>query len=234
MSASDPPGARRRGRPPGRTGEDTRRRLLDATLGLVAEHGLEATSVRRIAAAVGLRDAAIYAHYPSKQALYDALLAESGPVSAEALDVDLDALAARPPTEAVPWLVDRLVDSWSAPRSMLFADVILREGTGHPSGQDTERSGAGHGHGGPRGLAEMIDKARARLTSPFARWRAAGSLRDDVGVDQLVWELFAPLFIVRFTYLRGGATPEDVETGRRAARDHVRWFLRVTASTTTA
>jgi AcrR family transcriptional regulator len=201
-------GTRRRGRPPGREGGETRRRLLDAALELFAAQGFDATTVRQIAEAVGVRDPAIYAHFASKQALYDALLAEMGPVSLRALDIDLDEVVTGTPHEAVPRIVDRLIEAWAQPRAQLFANVLLREGAG-------ER--------GLRGLAELIDLARARLAEPFARWQAAGLVRDDLSVDQLAWELFSPLHIARFLYLRSRDT--DEAAARRVAAEHVTFFL---------
>lgn len=201
-------GTRRRGRPPGRDGGETRKRLLDAALELFATQGFDATTVRQIADAVGVRDPAIYAHFAGKQALYDALLAEMGPVSLQALGLDLDEVAAGTPHEAVPRIVDRLLDAWTQPRALLFANVLLREGAG-------ER--------GLRGLAELIDLARARLAGPFAHWQRAGLVRRDLSVDQMVWELFSPLHIARFLHLRSRDT--DVAEARRVAAEHVAFFL---------
>ena len=210
---STPP--RRLGRPPGRDGQETRRRLLDAALELFALRGFEATTVRGIAERVGVRDAAIYAHFDGKQAIYDSLLAGMGPVSADALDVDLAELAAAGPRKALPGLVERLLDAWSRPRALLFASVVLREGAGS---------------GGPGGLAALVDAARARLTEPFRQWQHDGALRTDVEPDQLVWELFAPLHIARFLHLRAGATAADEACAREVARAHVAFFLTCTCT----
>lgn len=201
-------GTRRRGRPPGREGGETRKRLLDAALELFAAQGFDATTVRQIAAAVGVRDPAIYAHFSGKQALYDALLDEMGPVSLQALDIDVAEMTTGTPHEAVPRLVDRLLDAWAQPRARLFASVLLREGAG-------ER--------GLQGLAELIDLARARLAEPFVRWQDAGLVRGDLSVDQLTWELFSPLHIARFLYLRSRDT--DEAAARRVAAEHVAFFL---------
>src|ERR1700704_1902523 len=96
---------RRLGRPPKNEGRATRDRLLDAALELFARPGFAATTVRQIAAAVGVRGTAIYGHFASKQAIYDALFAAAGPVSLDALRIDADALVAAGPGVAVPYLV---------------------------------------------------------------------------------------------------------------------------------
>ena len=52
----------------------TRDRILDAAEILFAERGLAGTAVRDIAGKVGLNPASLYNHFPSKLALYEAVL----------------------------------------------------------------------------------------------------------------------------------------------------------------
>ncbi|WP_063775053.1 TetR/AcrR family transcriptional regulator [Streptacidiphilus anmyonensis] len=53
--------------PVGVTPPGTKGRILRAGLELFAEAGFAGTSIRRIAAAVGINSATLYAHYPSKE-----------------------------------------------------------------------------------------------------------------------------------------------------------------------
>ncbi|MEU9131310.1 TetR/AcrR family transcriptional regulator [Kitasatospora sp. NPDC048540] len=53
--------------PAGVTPPGTRGRILEEALGLFAEAGFAGTSIRQIAAAVGINSATLYAHYPSKE-----------------------------------------------------------------------------------------------------------------------------------------------------------------------
>jgi AcrR family transcriptional regulator len=53
----------------------TRDRILDTAAHLFSTHGFAATSVRDIASASGLTPAALYNHFPGKEALYQAVLA---------------------------------------------------------------------------------------------------------------------------------------------------------------
>ena len=55
-------------------GASTRDRIVDEAFSLFAELGFHAVSVRDIAAAVGVRDASLYNHFPGKQAIFDAIL----------------------------------------------------------------------------------------------------------------------------------------------------------------
>ena len=67
--------ARSRARPtPERRGEQTRERILDAAEGLFADRGFDGTTLRDVAGRVGIRTPSLYNHFPSKEALYAAVL----------------------------------------------------------------------------------------------------------------------------------------------------------------
>jgi AcrR family transcriptional regulator len=61
-----------------RQGPVTREQILDSSLRLFSERGFARTSVRDIAQAVGITDAAIYYHFASKRELFEALIEERG------------------------------------------------------------------------------------------------------------------------------------------------------------
>jgi TetR/AcrR family transcriptional regulator len=56
------------------TAADRRSQLLDAALELFSRKGFGGTTTREIAAAAGVTEAIIFRHFPSKQALYTAVL----------------------------------------------------------------------------------------------------------------------------------------------------------------
>jgi AcrR family transcriptional regulator len=58
---------------PGRARDDTRQRILGAARSLFAIEGFDNTTVRQIAHAVGLTDAALYYHFKSKREILDAI-----------------------------------------------------------------------------------------------------------------------------------------------------------------
>ena len=62
-------------RPRNADGQRTRQAILDAALDLFAEKGYFGTSLRDVAAAVGVRESALYNYFAGKEALFDALLA---------------------------------------------------------------------------------------------------------------------------------------------------------------
>ena len=57
--------------------EDTRKKILDQALELFAARGYDAVSVGEIAKAVGIKAPSLYNHFPSKQAIFDALVAST-------------------------------------------------------------------------------------------------------------------------------------------------------------
>jgi len=66
-----------------RKGELTAERILDAAEALFAEHGYAGTTLRDVATRVELRIPSLYNHFPSKDALYGAVLERGiGPVLA--------------------------------------------------------------------------------------------------------------------------------------------------------
>jgi len=60
--------------PPRLHAEERRRQLLDAALNLFSQRGFEGTTTKEIAAAAGVTEAIVFRHFPSKLALYQAVL----------------------------------------------------------------------------------------------------------------------------------------------------------------
>jgi len=61
-----------------RGGHRTRRRILAAALRLFSRDGFHGTSIRGLARSVGLTEASIYYHFPSKRAIVEALYEQRG------------------------------------------------------------------------------------------------------------------------------------------------------------
>lgn len=57
--------------------EDTKSRILTKALELFSSRGYDAVSVGEIAKAVGIKAPSLYNHYPSKQAIFDAIVKET-------------------------------------------------------------------------------------------------------------------------------------------------------------
>ena len=80
-----------RGAAPGE-GSSTRRRILQIALALMAQRGVDGTSMRDLASAAGLNVASLYHYFPSKRDLLEAVLVEQGflPIQVPRPDGDPD------------------------------------------------------------------------------------------------------------------------------------------------
>lgn len=78
--------------------EDTKQRILDEALDLFSAKGYDSVSVGEIANAVGIKAPSLYNHFPSKQAIFDAIVestaaqyeADTGKVDIHVQDADKD------------------------------------------------------------------------------------------------------------------------------------------------
>jgi AcrR family transcriptional regulator len=197
------------GRPPASDAAPTADRILAAALRLFAERGFAATSVRQIASTVGVTDAALYSHFASKQAIFDRLVESMGPPTPALLGFDAAAMISVRPEVAVPAAIERLLTYWSEPDVRMFTAVLMREGS----------QGAGAAE-----LATSIEAARAALTPVFEAWQQAGHLRADLPARQVVWELLAPLNVIRFLYLGYDADSAEIAHARQMAAEHLDYF----------
>ena len=112
------------GRPSGPT-RDTKLLICERALEVFAEKGYAAATMRDVAAAVGMRDASLYSHYPSKQAIFDAAVEHQ-------LDRLTQALRSRhalahPADDASAYLTDgtALTEVVLASYEPLFADADI-------------------------------------------------------------------------------------------------------------
>jgi len=209
-------GPRRPGRPRKEEAGDTRALLLDAALDAFARNGYAGASVRAIARAAGLSDSGLYAHFRSKQDLYQSLMREVGPQVAllsgnEATD---------DPAVQLRHLVEQTVAAWDSPRARRALSLGLREGpTAGPARAE---------------LLEAIDQTLVQLGERFAAWRQQGLIRAPAHVSphQLAWELLAPVAYVRLLYLHGSASPALRRAGRRLVEQHLDFFLAAVFGTT--
>lgn len=80
--------------------DETRRRLLDSSRALVKHGGFNTTGVDALMSAIGLTSGAFYSHFPSKQALLEAVIQE---------EIDSSVQRLSPPPDAEPAQVGKMV-----------------------------------------------------------------------------------------------------------------------------
>jgi len=183
--------------------------LLQAALALFADKGYEGTSVRDIARSVGLSESGLYAHFSGKRAIFDAVFARLGPLSAIAALDDLENPHGDPPA-VVRSLVARVMTDWSAPAarqliSLMSHDDMLHEPT----------------------LRDGIAASLGSLAGLFERWMAEGRLDAGLGSPyDLAFALMAPVAMTRVLWLHDGALPAEVEGAREQAARHAELFIR--------
>lgn len=110
-------------------GRDTRRDILDRALELFATHGFTGSSMRDIAKAVGVRESALYHHFPNKNAILTAVLEESGPGALNSLMTGhlvriIESMGAR---QFLSMMGEALVTLWSTQRERHLLRLILSE-----------------------------------------------------------------------------------------------------------
>jgi AcrR family transcriptional regulator len=203
--------ARRRGRPPKGAAGDTKAELLAAALRLFARHGYAGTSIRAIAREVSLSESVLYAHFGSKRAIFEAVLARLGPQSAATVLRDADpALLDADPPGFVRALAARIMQSWDTPEARQLISLMSHDGLIH----DPLLTGA-------------IGAALGELAVIFERWIGAGRIDRRLGEPaDLAYALIAPLAQARLLWLHADATAQDRRTARDQAARHAEFFAR--------
>lgn len=165
----------------------TREQILDSSLRLFSEKGFARASVRDIAQAAGITDAAIYYHFNSKRDLFEALLDERGFTAAlenlERVEVTVG------PVESLPALAQRAMEFIYQNRDLM--KVLMVEALAADPVASEEYSI----------LVERWKKAEARILRIYAD---RGLLRTEE-VDELAAQLVTTVVGIFADYLMSPA-----------------------------
>jgi AcrR family transcriptional regulator len=186
----------------GRPRGATRAKLLDAALQAFARRGFAGASIRAITRAVGVRESAFYAHFPSKQAAYDELFADAGPAVVARLVDEISADAE--PEDALPALAGEIIMAWSTPQAQAFASVIVREALGGNMSSRTVLLGG-------------IEEALAGLARRFARWGVA-----EPAIQ--AYQFVSPIVMARLLFFTVGASAAEMRRGHELITAHAASF----------
>jgi AcrR family transcriptional regulator len=210
-------------RPKNADGQRTRQAILDAALDLFAEKGFFGTSLRDLASAVGVRESALYNYFPSKDALFDALIVTDHEEKAERLS----ALAEVPIGDgrvALEQFTVAMLENFARPRQEQLFRILMSDGLRLAKigrlnllerlGND----GRGPVHGLLRRLIRTGVLRDGDLTmmvvsfvSPLIVWRQLRAINPESPIV-LAPQEFAHQHVQQF--LRGAAAPVAVATTR--------------------
>lgn len=182
LDASAPP---RPGRP---RSEQAERAIIEATLDLLIEEGLDGMSIEQVAARAGVGKATIYRRWSNKEALIvDA---------AASLRAPLPELRGRSIREDLRILADAMVAEKQSARNRDLYTCFVAEGRRHPELA--------------RRFQELVLEPRREFMRSFLRDAVArGELRDDVNIDAMVIAVTGP-----FLYLSMAGTHYKLAEGR--------------------
>jgi AcrR family transcriptional regulator len=186
-----------------RRGPLTRKQILDASLKLFSEKGFARTSVRDIAQAAGITDAAIYYHFASKRDLFEALIEERGFTAAleglERAEITVG------PREAIPLIASSALNFIYQNRDLM--KVLMVEAMAEDPVAAEEY----------RILQERWVRAEARILKFYA---AQGTLRA-ADVDQVAKQLVLTVLGAFADYLMSPATAPSPDAPPAELKRHV-------------
>lgn len=196
-------------RPRNADGQRTRQAILDAALDLFAEKGYFGTSLRDVAGAVGVRESALYNYFASKDALFEALLAEQQATKQERLAPIGDG----PITDGralLEQLANEVLDGFVTAREQQFFRIAMSDGIRLAKE-------------GRINLYERMSSGRDRLHDLLRRLIREGWLRPG-DVQLLGLAFFSPLVMWRQLHAVDADLPM-IRQPRAFARQHVEQFL---------
>jgi AcrR family transcriptional regulator len=201
-------------RPRNADGQRTRQAILDAALDLFADKGYFGTSLRDVAAAVGVRESALYNYFPSKDALFSALIDADQHTKLERLSALADAPIAdgRAVLEQLALLS---LERFAAPRHEKLFRILMSDGI------RLARTGRIN-------LYERMGHGRERVHALFARLAREGWLRPG-DPEMMTMAFTAPLILWRQLHAIDADLPM-IRDPRAFARQHVDQYLRGAAA----
>jgi len=161
--------ARFPGRPAGRSGAQTRARIVQAAASMFALHGFHNVSLKEIAGACGITGPAIYNHFASKDLLYIETVCTMWAEIAQAIE---GPLGADLPLDAI---VNRVLDTFVE----LYRDDGVLAKLGLEARLELARDGERFAP-----IAAAMHRVEAMFTEAVARGKQAGELPADTDVEE--------------------------------------------------
>jgi AcrR family transcriptional regulator len=196
-------------RPRNADGQRTRQAILDAALDLFADKGYFGTSLRDVAAAVGVRESALYNYFAGKDALFEALLTAHQDSKMERLAPLADGPIADG-RALLRRLADTMLEGYVEPREQKMFRILMSDGI------RLARSGRIN-------LYDRMGHSRERLHDILRRLARDGWLRR-TDVSALAIAFVSPLVTWRQLHAIDADLP-IIKNPRAFARQHVEQFM---------
>jgi AcrR family transcriptional regulator len=197
------------GRPPNTDGARTRQAILDAALKLFAKRGYFGTSLRDIAAAVSIRESALYNYFESKDALFEALILEE-----RESHLDLLSTVVEDPIVDVRETLTRLcglaLASFGRPRQRQLFRILMSDGLRLAKE-------------GRINFLKLMNRGKGRVHDVMRQLVRNGLLRE-ADPQLLAMEFMGPLVLWRQLHAIGSDLPA-IRNPQAFARHHVDQFL---------
>lgn len=202
---------RRPGRPRKTDAGNTKEALQQAALRLFARKGYAGTSIRAIAREVGLSESVLYAHFPNKQAIFDAVLAAYGPQAPIDMASRLDpGLVDTDPPRYLRELVRAFLDDWDSHDARLLISLMARDGLLHSNP-----------------LQQALLATRTATARLFEHWIEVGRIPPELGSpEKLALTFTGPIGLTRVLSLHADAPAHERARARDDVLGHVETFVR--------
>lgn len=200
------------GRPKKDDSRDTRQDILDRALELFATHGFTGSSMRDIARAVGVRESALYHHFPNKNAILSTVLESSGPGALNSLMTSdlVRIIESLGPHQFLRTMGETVLTLWSTPRERHLLRLIMAE---MPRLKEA----------GLFDLQAQVWRVRARIGELFASLVERGLIKP---IDPLTASLrfMGPLMLIRVLHLSDLTSNPNLEAMREDLMRHIDSF----------
>ena len=173
---------RRRRLPP----DERRKQIVQAVNRVVAEHGVEAATVARIAATAGVSEGALYVYFPSRE---DMLKAALDDLFAQMADL-IDSAPRQSAPDTLRAIAGRHSDVMKTGREIFTAPWI--------------EFIAGGNHAGLReAIAGTQSRAFAKILAIIQEGQAVGTIRPDLDAQRIAWQFYTVLWAENLSSLMG-------------------------------
>jgi AcrR family transcriptional regulator len=174
------------------TAEARKRQIAEVTLDLISQHGLQGTTMSRIAAGVGLTQASLYTHFDGRHAILLAAL----DVMYERIDVDREALTTENSLDTLRRICEHHRELWTGQEEGHLHQLLLGFMAAAPAEGLREALAAKH-LGTVRRLAQIVEDGQREGQIPehvdpeqvawlITGWTLGGDLCDLIGLTSFL------------------------------------------------